>query len=364
MQLRVKTCLYCILYIGFFFSPKLAFSNDINIEDSELIKSEEKDDLNSNPYILGEGDVLKLNIYGLPEISGEINVLNDGTINLPFVGNIYVSGKKVDTAANIIRKSLSKELLNPNVQLLVLKPRPIQISLTGEISRPGIYLLNNDPNISKTSNSEIKGLPTLIDAIEEAGGITKKANLKEVVLKRKLPGNDENFKQAKFNLLSLMRDGDLKQNPFLFDGDKIHIRKRDTDDLPANNIKASNGNLTANTMTVYIVGEVVNPGEIELDINSTLMQGILASGGLKNPRANKGRINILREESDGTLKFKNYSFNLRGNLSRKQNPLLNNGDTVFVRTSYLAKAGDNIETISKPIGGILQIMTFFKLLND
>ena len=66
---------------------------------------------------------------------------------------------------------------------------------------------------------------TLIDAIIKSGGITTRANLKEVILKRRLPGNDMNYKLAKLDLFSLIREGNQSQNPLLFDGDVILLKE-------------------------------------------------------------------------------------------------------------------------------------------
>ena len=61
---------------------------------------------------------------------------------------------------------------------------------------PGIYTLNISGITSSidSSGTNISGLPTLVKAIQKAGGISQSANLKEVELIRLLPGNKNEYK--------------------------------------------------------------------------------------------------------------------------------------------------------------------------
>ena len=70
----------------------------------------------------------------------------------------------------------------------------------------------------------ILGHPTVVYAIQNAGGITQKADLSEVELLRLLPGNKNEYKKAKLNLLDLIMDGQKQNNPYLFDGDIIKLK--------------------------------------------------------------------------------------------------------------------------------------------
>ena len=68
-------------------------------------------------------------------------------------------------------------------------------------------------------------MPTLVKAIQKAGGITQSANLKEVELIRLLPGNKNEYKTTKLNLINLIFKGARNNNPFLFDGDIVKLKK-------------------------------------------------------------------------------------------------------------------------------------------
>ncbi|MDA9889432.1 polysaccharide export protein, partial [Synechococcus sp. AH-224-G16] len=178
-------------------------------------------------YIIGPGDVLDLKLFDAPELSGPLEVLNDGSVSLPLVGPVRLSGLTIQQASLWTRDLLSTELLRPELQLRVVAPRPIRVSVVGAVERPGLYSLS----VSETTQTEggpalsISGLPTVVDAIQKAGGITQQANLRVVQLQRRLPGTPAQFKRTQLNLLDLVLEGDQLQNPFLFDGDTIKLER-------------------------------------------------------------------------------------------------------------------------------------------
>ena len=183
--------------------------------------------LQEDAYIIGPGDILDLKLFDAEGLSGTLEVLNDGSVPLPLVGSIKLSGLTLQQATIWVRKLMGRELLRPDLQLRVVKPRPIRVALVGQVERPGIYSLTTSETGQTEGGPEIRlsGLPTVVDAIQKAGGITQNANLREVVLQRRLPGKENEFgyKQAELNLLDLVLGGNQNQNPFLFDGDTIRI---------------------------------------------------------------------------------------------------------------------------------------------
>ena len=234
--------------------------------------------LQEDAYILGPGDVLDLKLFDAEELSGGLAVLNDGSVPLPLVGSA-VSGLTLQQATLLVKQLMSKELLRPDLQLRVVKPRPIRVALVGQVERPGIYSLTTN-EMGQTEGgpgNRLNGLPTVVDAIQKAGGITQSANLRGVVLQRRLPGtqNELSYKQAKLNLLDLILDGNQSQNPFLFDGDTIRIRK--AEEIPEQAVELAAANLSPQLISVNVIGEVNNPGRLELPASTPLVQ-VMAAG--------------------------------------------------------------------------------------
>lgn len=349
---------FFFLYLSIFNIHLIKASDINNISDINVIK---KDDLIKNNrsntkfiqedfYILGTGDTLAFSVIGIPSLDTQIKILNDGNAIIPLLGPIKLRGLTITGASEFLGNLLSGELINPKVELFILENRPIKIAVIGEVSRPGIYKLD-----SKTND-----LPTVITGIEEAGGISNSADLNNLVLKRKLPGEDLKYKKTILNFKNLIFEGDVTQNPYLFDGDIIEIKQAK---FPGKDqIKISSTSLTPNAITVNFLGEVAKPGRLKLESNTTLIDGILAAGGPKNWRSNYGNVELLRINQNGTAFRKKYKINLSQNYSEKNNPILSNGDSVWIRRNTFAKSTDALSAISSPFRDLVNIWSLFRLL--
>ncbi len=309
-------------------------------------------DLNKSNYLLGPGDKISLILQENPEeFNGIYTILNDGSISLPLIGQVYLEYLTLKQATELIEFKFSQELLVPQISLIIEESRPIKISVIGEVNNPGIYTSNEDEEIV-----------TVVDAIRAAGGITPNSNLTNVTLKRRLPGIDPQFKVAKLNLFELIYKGSQIQNPYLLDNDILTIQK--ADNLPKDIAKTASSSLSPRTIEVSIVGAVENPGPIEIKYNTPLLQGIMQAGGLKNPQANRSNIQLVRLNKNGTISRFKYKFNLSEGISKQKNPTLIDGDIVKVYPSKLTKIGRGVNAITSPFTGIVNTVTLFKLLSD
>ena len=94
--------------------------------------------LSDDSYLLGPGDLLDLKLFDAPELSGNLDVLNDGTVSLPLIGSVRLTGLSLSQASLWLTSLYRKQLLRPELQLRVVKPRPIRVALVGEVERPGL----------------------------------------------------------------------------------------------------------------------------------------------------------------------------------------------------------------------------------
>ena len=333
---------------NFIFANTLDKNNTNNLE------------IQSDLYILGPGDDLNIKFLNDEELSTNVNILSDGSISLPLVEPVIVSGLTIKEATKKISEVMSKELIKPLVQININKSRPVNVSVIGELKRPGIYMLNQN---FETNTKQNYIYPRLSDAIQKAGGITPNSDLNEVVIARRLP-NTENaqYKMTSVNLLKLITTGQQEFNPFLFDGDIIKIKK--SDKKIEEFIKVSKVNFIEQNIEVNVIGEVANPSTIKMPPNSSLIQGIFKAGGFVNNRANKSNVQLIRVNKErGTISRKNYFIDLNKGFNKKYNPLLMDNDVVIVNRSSLAKVSDSLYELSKPISSSLQIYTLLKILN-
>jgi len=315
-------------------------------------------------YLLGPGDRLDLKLFDAPELSGPVDVLNDGSAALPLIGSVRLTGLSIGQATSWLTALYRRQLLRPQLLLKVITPRPIRVALVGEVERPGLYSLTT----SETSQTEggpsnsISGLPTVVDALQKAGGITLNANLREVTLQRRLAGEPVRFKQATLNLLELLLRGDQLQNPYLFDGDTIRVGRASQPVAEALEVAAAN--FSPKQITVNVVGEVVKPGTVELMANTPLVQAVMAAGGPNSWRASKGNVELVRINRNGTATRERFTLNLSQGASNQRNPPLRDGDTVIVNRTGLAVASDTINAIGQPLTSVANVFALVRLLNN
>ncbi|MDC3009344.1 SLBB domain-containing protein [Synechococcus sp. AH-736-G20] len=315
-------------------------------------------------YIIGPGDLLSLKLFDAPEMSGELNVLSDGSVSLPLVGSAVLGGLTLQQARVFIQELLSSQMLRPEAQLTVVTPRPILVSVVGAVEKPGVYSLSANQGGGDTvgSAASLSGFPTLVNAIQRAGGITQRADLRSVKLQRRMPGTPVRFKIAHVNLLDLLIEGDQLQNPFLFDGDTIKLER--VQETPSEAIELAASNLSPEVIDVNVIGEVNSPGRLQLQPNTPLVQAVLAAGGLKDWRANGGNVELVRINRNGTAMLKRFRFDMGSAASNDANPPLRQGDTVRVGRSLLAKGSDALGAVSEPVSSLVTAWSLFTLVND
>ena len=318
--------------------------------------------LQEDSYILGPGDGLNLRFLVEEQFSGPVSILNDGTASLPLVGNVRLEGLTISQASLWLESLYKQQLLRPDLQLTVTTPRPLRIALVGQVERPGVYTLTSAEQSQTEASVQITGLPTLVDAIQKAGGLTSSADLRQVELQRKLPGENSAYKRARVNLVDLIREGDLDQNPILFDGDRIRILKaEETED---DYIEIASSTLSPPTINVNVVGEVESPGVVSLQANTPLIQAVLAAGGPQAWRANRGNVELVRINRNGTATRERFKLDYGQGVSNTKNPPLRQGDTVIVNRSLLGQTSDAIGAFAEPVSDLVTVFSLYRIIDD
>ena len=152
-------------------------------------------------------------------------------------------------------------------------------------------------------NINRSGWPTIVDAIQKAGGLKVEANIKDIIIQRLDKGNK--IIVVKINLWdALSGENTFYSNYRIFDGDNINIVKADQENSNEQ-VLIANSNFAPSTITVNVVGEVTSPGLKNLQSNSPLDQAIIYAGGFTT-RSNKNSITLLRLLSDGSINKKEF----------------------------------------------------------
>ena len=105
--------------------------------------------------------------------------MKDGNIQLPLLGTQSINGLTLDEARIKLVELYKNDLLTPQIDLSLRSARSLKVSLVGEVDRPGSYTLAG----SLASQ-------TVVDAIQKAGGLTFESDITNILLYRKVPGNE------------------------------------------------------------------------------------------------------------------------------------------------------------------------------
>jgi polysaccharide biosynthesis/export protein len=222
-----------------------------------------------SPYVLGSGDRIALDIFGVPEFSKEYQVLVDGSLNLPIVRSVSIQGLTLQQAANAITKRYEPFINVPVVTVTLMIARPLNIGIAGEITRPGSYKIN-----PSREGGGVK-FPTLMEMLQLAKGVTSAGDMRAVQIRRPRRGGYEQI--ITVNLQEFLDTGNLRQDVTIRDGDTIFIPTATSLNTQEVRQRAS-ANFSADItkpIGVVIVGEVNRPGPYTIsaaDLRSTNQQ--------------------------------------------------------------------------------------------
>lgn len=319
-------------------------------------------------YVLGPGDQVALTILdpGAKDLGGTFEILNDGSAALALLGSVVLEGLTINQATAWLESLYKQYLLRPSLTLQVVRPRPIQVSIVGEVENPGLYSLTttelSDTGERLAGGAKISGLPTVVTAIQKAGGLTQIANITDVRLQRALPGEMNLRKETQLDLLALLQKGDKRQNPFLFDGDTLVVGKAIVPDSEL--MERAVANLSPQKIVVNVVGEVRGPGRTELKANTPLMQAILAAGGPVQGRAKSSDVELIRINRNGTATHEFFRIDYSQPVSALSNPSMRDGDMIIVNRNNLTMFTDGLDAIARPITGLANIWALVRLIQD
>ncbi|MGB3309211.1 MAG: SLBB domain-containing protein [Nodosilinea sp.] len=310
-------------------------------------------------YVLGPGDRIRIDIFNIPEFSGPENgiheVLVDGTLALPMAGTVDVQGLTLAEAKAALTASYAPLLTRPpQLTVTLLSARPVRVVVAGEVNRPGTYTINLETESSGSGGGSGAGRqwPTLTQVIQEAGGITQQANIKDIQVRRQQLQGDAVITTS---LWDLIRTGDISQDIRLRDGDTIVVPKA-VAISPEESVAVSSANFSPAEIPVQVVGEVASPGGVTLPANATLNQAILAAGGFQSSRAQTSTVQLVRLNPDGSVDQRTVDVNLAAAANDTTNPILRPNDVVIVDRNFAAATGDTLGLLLRPFTSLTTVL--------
>ncbi|WP_137938318.1 polysaccharide export protein EpsE [Chitinivorax sp. B] len=214
-------------------------------------------------YQLGAGDILRISVYGQQDLTTEARVSEAGGVVFPLVGDVAVAGLSAKEAGLRIAEALKRGgfVRQPEVSVLVTQFRSKQVSVLGNVNKPGRYPL-------ETTSS-------LTDLLAMAGGMASQAADDIVLIQRK----DGKSVRREIDVLALLQQGDRSVDQVMANGDVIYVPR---------------------AAVFYIYGEVQRPGAYRLERKMTVAQALSLGGGV-GPRGSEGRIVVKRRDAKGVL---------------------------------------------------------------
>jgi polysaccharide biosynthesis/export protein len=120
-------------------------------------------------------------------------------------------------------------------------------------------------------------------------------------------------------------------------------------------------NLSPQDINVNIIGEVKRPGRIQVPANSPLVQAVLAAGGPNNWRADKGNVELIRINRNGTAVRQVFRLDYSKGVSNGLNPPLRDNDTVIVNRSVYGETVDVLNQVVVPLSSVASFLNYYYL---
>ncbi len=206
------------------FQPAVVDNYGINMRIEELLMEEYID---PETYVLGPGDMFSVDLQGEVQQSLRGLVVNgEGNIFIPSVGKIELKELTLDEARDRINDRIDEQFSETTISVSLDRPRPIKVNVHGDVKNPGSYIVPfqtrvdqaiygavnedeqtavQDPAYQQYSLSELQDMPFAL------------RNIRVV---------SENGNETSADLIRYFRTGQKDANPYVSDGDVIHVQNR------------------------------------------------------------------------------------------------------------------------------------------
>ena len=214
---------------------------------------------------LGAGDTIRVTVFQNPDLTTEARISERGTIVFPLIGEIALGGQTPQGAGARIAAQLKQGnfMKDPQVSVSVLQVRSRQVSVLGNVVRPGRYALD-DTNL------------TLTDILALAGGISPGGADTVTVLTNR----NGTEKKLEVNVSEMIAKGNMSANFEIQNGDMVFVQR---------------------APVFYIYGEVQRAGAYRLEPEMVVMHALSVGGGL-TPRGSERGLVIHRRMPDGAVR--------------------------------------------------------------
>lgn len=221
-------------------------------------------------YSLGAGDTIRIQVFQNPDLTIEARVSESGTITYPLIGVVQLGGFSIGAAEQKIADALMQGgfVRKPQVNIILLLVRGNQVSVLGQVTRPGRFPL-------EILNTHIS------DILAAAGGA--------------IPGGGSSPGGGDIVIITGMREG----KPFRKEVDipSLYLNDKPDEDIL---VVAGDTVYVPRAPVFYIYGEAQRSGVYRIERGMTVMQA-LATGGGPTLRGTERGVRLSRKNAAGQM---------------------------------------------------------------
>jgi polysaccharide export outer membrane protein len=215
-------------------------------------------------YRIGPGDILKISVFKNPDLTLEARVSEVGSISFPLIGSVQVSDLTLPAAEKKIGELLKEGgfVVNPQVNILLETAFGNQVSVLGEVNKPGRYPLD-------AAGGHLSGM------LATAGGITPTGSDTVIVS----GGRSGKPFRREIDVVKAAMEGNTGDDILLSGGDTVFVNHQPM---------------------FYIYGQVQKPGQYRLERDMTVMQALAVGGGITTKGTRRGIV-LHRRDAHGKV---------------------------------------------------------------
>ncbi len=261
--------------------------------------------VNPGSYLVGPSDVIGLNVWMSPPLQFRLDVTPEGSLIIPTVGEIAVSGLTLESVKEKVVAAVKKRYMAPEVTLTLLRPRPILVTIQGTVLHDGQYTLAATDRADRAI--QFANIPRTDDEAGALASVERNMSRRHVVIRR-LDGT-----RVKADIVRFLATGADADNPYLREGDVVIVPQKKH---------------YSDQFAVY--GELNAPGRFEHVEGDRILDALQMAQGFSD-YANTDSVEVSRLSNDGNAMHSRHISVGRNPLFTADNFLIQPGDRIIVR---------------------------------
>jgi polysaccharide biosynthesis/export protein len=260
--------------------------------------------VDAQQYVVGPSDILAVNIWTVPPVNFNLAVTPEGTLLVPSVAELRVSGLTLARAKELILGEVRKRYAYGQCTVTLVRPRQVVVTVLGKVENPGTYTLSAVDRVSKAVVAPSRDVPVRSDFYPLP---QENADTRKILVKHR------DGSETRADLVMYAASGDGRLNPYLQEGDVIVVSARD----PYRGV-------------VGVYGGVKVPGRYQFVQGDSVLDMVRIAQGF-TLGASRDSIDLLRYDLKGQLVSRRVLNLETGSGEKVMNVPLEAGDRIIVR---------------------------------